>query len=83
MLYLSVDREERKETWREMIKYYELEGNHIMVNEKLRDDLVNLRGNDSFGIPWHILTDGVGNIIVKYAGSPSDIQNLEKQLNEN
>jgi thiol-disulfide isomerase/thioredoxin len=82
MLYLSVDKEERKETWLEMIKYYELEGYHIRVNDKLRNDLLNLRGNDAFGIPWHILTDGDGNIIIKYASSPSDIQNLEKQLNK-
>ena len=83
MLYLSVDKDDRKEQWGEMIKYYELKGYHIRVNDKFQTDLENLRGNDTFGIPWHILTDGEGNIIKKYVSGPSDIKDLERQLNEN
>ncbi len=83
MLYLSMDKEDRNETWLEMIKYYELEGYHIRVNDKLRNDLLNLRGSDMFSIPWRILTDEEGNVIVKYMSGPSDIQNLKKQLSKN
>jgi thiol-disulfide isomerase/thioredoxin len=80
MLYLSIDKDDRKEMWMEMIKYYELEGYHIRANDKLHNDLLSLRGNDMFGIPWYILTDGDGNIIMKYVSGSSDIRNLEKQL---
>lgn len=83
ILYVSIDKDERAEKWMEMMKYYQLEGYHIRANNKLMDDLRCLRGEDSFGIPWHILTDGDGNIITKYVSGPSEIQYLEKQLKEN
>lgn len=83
MLYLSVDKEDMEKQWRDMINYYDLEGYHIRANEKLYADLKNLRGDESFAIPWHILTDGNGNIIKKYVSGPSQIKTLEKQLNEN
>lgn len=83
LIYINVDKENRKEQWKEMIKYYELKEDHIRVNDKFNTDVSNLRGDDTFGIPWHILIDGSGNIIKKYASGPSDIENLKKQLNEN
>lgn len=82
VVYISIDKENREEKWREMINYYELDGYHIRANELLNTDLRNLRGKDTFGIPWHILTDGNGNIIKKYISGPSQIETLEKQLNE-
>lgn len=82
MLYISVDKDDRTEKWMEMMKYYQLEGYHIRANKKLYDDLRRLRGEDTFAIPWHILTDGNGTIIQKYASSPSKIETLEKQLQE-
>ena len=66
-----------------MINYYDLEGYHIRVNEKLYTDLKDLRGDDSFSIPWHILIDNNGNIIKKYVSGPSKIEKLKEQLNEN
>ncbi|MDD7886111.1 TlpA disulfide reductase family protein [Flavivirga sp. 57AJ16] len=82
VVYISIDKESREKKWREMINYYELEGYHIRANKLLNTDLHNLRGKDAFGIPWHILTDGNGNIIKKYISGPSQIETLEKQLNE-
>ena len=82
MFYISVDKDDRTEKWMEMMKYYQLEGYHIRANKKLYDDLRRLRGEDTFAIPWHILTDGNGTIIQKYASSPSKIETLEKQLQE-
>ncbi|WP_289023764.1 TlpA disulfide reductase family protein [uncultured Salegentibacter sp.] len=83
MLYISIDKDERAEKWTEMIKYYPLEGYHIRANKKLYNDLRQIRGEDAFGIPWHILTYGNENIIKKYLSGPSKIETLEKQLNEN
>lgn len=81
-LYLSVDREDRKEQWRDMIKYYGLKGYHMRANEKLVADLIGIQGNSPFTIPWYILVDGHGNIIKKFMDPPSQIKNLEKQLSE-
>ena len=83
MLYISVDKDDRAEKWMEMIKYYQLEGYHIRANEKLYDDIKRLRGEDRFGIPWHFLMDGEGNIIQKYMSGPSEINTLKKQLQGN
>lgn len=83
MLYISIDKDERAKKWMEMMKYYQLEGYHIRAGSKLIDDLLRLRGNDALSIPWHILTDANGDVIMKYASGPSDIEVLEKQLREN
>ncbi len=80
MLYISIDDENREKQWREMISYYNLEGYHVRANKKLIADLKQLRGDDSFGIPWHILTDGRGNVTKKYVSGPSEIEMLRNQL---
>lgn len=83
MLYVSIDEDNKNETWKDMIKYYELEGYHIRINEKFYNDLRNLRGRENaFYIPWHFITDGEGNIINMNASGPSEIKKLEKQLSE-
>jgi thiol-disulfide isomerase/thioredoxin len=82
MVYISIDKESRENQWKDMIHFYNLEGYHIRANEKLDADLRNLYGNQSMGIPWHFLTDENGNIIKKSVSGPSEIENLEKQLNE-
>ncbi|MFB9080019.1 TlpA family protein disulfide reductase [Flavobacterium procerum] len=83
MVYISIDKESREKQWRDMTHFYNLEGYHIRVNEKLDADLRNLYGNDSIPIPWHFLADENGIITIKKASGPSDIQKLEKQLNDN
>ena len=83
MLYLSTDEDNKNEAWKDMIKYYELEGHHIRVNEKFDNDLRDLRGRENtFYIPWHFITDAEGNITNVNANGPSEINNLEKQLSE-
>lgn len=82
MVYISIDKENREQQWKNMIHFYNLEGIHIRANENLDADLRNLYGNSSLAIPWHFLTDENGNIIKKRLSGPSEIENLEKQLNE-
>jgi thiol-disulfide isomerase/thioredoxin len=82
MVYISIDKENRENQWKDMIHFYNLEGYHIRANEKLDDDLRILYGNQSMCIPWHFLTDENGTIIKKSLSGPSEIENLEKQLNE-
>lgn len=83
MVYISIDKESREKQWKEMIHFYNLEGYHIRVNEKLDANLRSLYGNQSMGIPWHFLTDENGNITKKNVSGPSEIENLEKQLSNN
>lgn len=83
ILYLSIDRDNREKQWHDMVNYYGLEGYHIRANEKLVGDLQRLRGEDSFTIPWHILTNGAGEVIKKYVSGPSEIEKLAKELDMN
>ena len=81
ILYLSIDKDGREKQWNDMISYYGLEGYHIRANGKLMDDLRNLRGEDSFTIPWHILANGEGAVMKKYVSGPYEIEKLAKELN--
>jgi len=83
MIYISIDKENRDKQWQEMIHFYNLEGYHIRANEKLYADLLKLYDSQSFGIPWHFLADNDGDIKQKHVSGPSEIENLEKQLNRN
>ncbi|RNL84286.1 TlpA family protein disulfide reductase [Sinomicrobium pectinilyticum] len=83
ILYISLDKDEKAEQWKDMVNYYNLKGYHIRANEKLWASLRDLRGSDTFSIPWYILADEDGQVLRKYAGSPSDLEKLKKQLEEN
>jgi thiol-disulfide isomerase/thioredoxin len=77
MLYISIDDEKREQTWKNTIKYYNLEGSHIQANQTLLTDLRRLFNNGnkqgSLYIPWYILVDENGHITATHAESPSTI----------
>lgn len=83
MVYISIDKDSKEKQWREMAHFYNLEGYHIRVNEKLDADLRTLNGSQSLAIPWHFLADENGIVINKKLSGPSQLQNLEKQLIKN
>jgi thiol-disulfide isomerase/thioredoxin len=83
MVYISLDKDFREKQWREMAHFYNLEGYHIRVNEKLDADLRILNGSQSLAIPWHFLANENGMITNKKLSGPSQIENLEKQLIQN
>lgn len=81
ILYLSIDKAEKDTLWKDMIKFYNLEGYHIRANKALDANLRELFGqNGSISIPWYILIDENGNIIKKHASRPSQINDLENEL---
>lgn len=81
-LYISIDKEKDQKQWKDMIKFYELEGFHIRANKELDADLKKLFGQDGkMAIPWYILIDEKGNIIKKHASRPSQLKNLENEIN--
>ncbi|MBZ4034788.1 TlpA family protein disulfide reductase [Flavobacterium sp. 17A] len=83
MVYISIDKDFKEKQWKEMAHFYNLEGYHIRVNEKLDADLRILNGNSSLAIPWHFLADENGNIINKRMSGPSKIENLKIELIKN
>ena len=83
ILYISIDKDDDAQKWKDMIKYYSLEGFHVRANQELITDLRRIFGqNGSLAIPWYILVDEKGKIINEHAKPPSQISALEKQINE-
>ncbi len=82
ILYISTDRDEKDKQWKDMIKFYDLEGYHIRANKLLNADLQRLFGKNSMSIPWYMLVDENGNILIKNAEPPSQMEKLEKQLDD-
>ena len=82
VLYICEGRSSKEKVWKEMIKGYNLEGYHIMANEKLLADIIKIFGNnDSIYYPHYILIDEDGIVINKSAPKPSELIKLERQLN--
>jgi thiol-disulfide isomerase/thioredoxin len=80
VLYLSIDRESDKQKWINMIKYYNLDGYHVMASEKLVNDIRKVFGrNKDLYIPRYIICKN-GKIIVKDARKPQEKDALCKQI---
>jgi len=75
-LYISVDRDDYDQNWKNYIKYYHLTGTHIRANKELYDNLLK---QHNF-IPRYILIDEKGNIMEEHAKSPSQLVSGEKLL---
>lgn len=81
-LYICEGRNSKEKVWKEMIKGYELNGYHIMANEKLMADIFNIFGqNGAFSFPRYILIDENGEIIFENAKRPSEIKELAESIN--
>ena len=81
VIYVSVDDDERDETWRKMISHYKLEGQHIRANKMLDKNLrLTFSGKGGIALPWYFLVDSKGEIAVKYAAPPSDMAKFEADI---
>jgi len=80
MLYISIDRDRADQIWKDMIKYYNLTGYHVRANQELNSGLRNMF--DRFWVPRYLLIDEDGVIIDYDAKRPSQLKELEKQIND-
>jgi thiol-disulfide isomerase/thioredoxin len=79
-LYISIDRDEDDQKWKNAIKQYRLTGVHIRTNKEFQSYLSKLYSaeNPHLAIPWYILIDENGNIMEEHAKNPSQIVADEK-----
>ena len=81
-LYISIDRDDDEQKWKDEIKYYRLTGTHIRANKELNEDLMRLFDKKAkepyIAIPWYILIDEKGNMIEEHAKRPSQLAAGEK-----
>jgi len=78
ILYISIDRDKNDSWWKDMIKFYDLEGYHIRANQELANEL---RKNGSKQLPKYFIMDENGHIIKEDASSPSNLKELRKEIN--
>ncbi|MRG44623.1 redoxin family protein [Chitinophaga sp. SYP-B3965] len=79
-LYISIDNDAADKQWKDMIRYYDLQGYHIRASPKLMDDIRKLFStNKGLAIPrYAILKDG--KMVLDNARAPSDQEALYKQI---
>jgi len=82
MLFISIDKDDAAQQWKEMIKYYKLSGNHVRTNQALKKDLSDKLGKSgSFGIPRYLIIKN-GKLVVDNALRPSDKEKLHAQISK-
>jgi len=82
LLYISLDDAKAEDRWKDMIKYYDLQGYHIRVsNDALFNDIRKIFGTKKGGlaIPRYALIKD-GKLVLENAKHPSDKEGLYKQL---
>ncbi|MDO6601190.1 TlpA family protein disulfide reductase [Arenibacter palladensis] len=82
-LYICEGRNSKEEVWMEMIKFYDLEGHHILANKNLVTNIIKrFERNGSFAYPRYLLIDEDGIVVNEEASYPSNIKELEKEILE-
>lgn len=78
LLYISIDKDNMDENWKNSIKYFDLSGWHVRVPHDVHVDM-----DQNYGIhlyPTYMLVDKEGNIVTKRAKYPSEKEELYKQI---
>lgn len=83
LLYVSIDRPSEADLWKKMAGYYNLKGDHVIINESFKMDIYNTFGNNGgLYIPHCAIINKKGELQFKKAGSPEDMDKLAEQLQE-
>lgn len=81
ILYVSSDRDEAEQKWKEMVNFYGLKGINMRISQDLNWKIWGMIHNEKWSsIPRYLIVDKEGNMIVKEAARPSEGQKLYDQL---
>lgn len=82
VLYISIDKDAADKQWKDMIKYYNLQGYHIRASKQLSADIYKVFGNKGqLSIPRYALLKD-GKIVLPDAKAPGEKEQLYKQLEQ-
>lgn len=80
-LYISIDRPESREKWEKMVRYYQLEGYHLLAGKQLAPSFYTSLGNKGMlSIPQFIIIDPAGKVVIEKAASPDEPEKVIRQL---
>jgi thiol-disulfide isomerase/thioredoxin len=71
-LFISLDRENEKDKWMDLIKYYELSGYHHLANQEFYKDFASehSRIQNGITIPQYLIVNDKGEIVTNNAPRP-------------
>ncbi|WET71488.1 TlpA disulfide reductase family protein [Sphingobacterium sp.] len=79
-LYISNYDLKNQINWKKLIRYYNMEGSHVLASRELSEDAMNKTGSDSF--PTYFIIKKDGTYELSKAGYPMERELLIKQLEE-
>jgi thiol-disulfide isomerase/thioredoxin len=82
VLYISIDKPEWDDRWRQSIKINQLEGHHFRANNKFINDMWSTIGDLQGAIPRYVLIDKNGSIFKSTATRPSAGNALSSEIAE-
>lgn len=82
MLFISVDDPKNKFNWVKTVNQYKLKGTHYLASEAFGDAIGADLNVKVLGIPRYVLVDRKGNILISSAARPSNLSDLEKQIDK-
>ncbi len=81
ILYISSDRDDYDQKWKDMVNFYGLKGINMRINDTLNWDIWKLIHDKDFSsIPRYLIIDQEGNMVENDAARPSEGQKLYDQL---
>lgn len=89
LVYISIDKAEKKSAWENMVNKFDLGGHHIIANKQLKADLreqfyAGTKGGRKYlSIPNFVIVNKEGKVKERDAYRPSDEKRLYKQLKRN
>ena len=83
LLYISIDRPSDKDKWMKMANYYDLKGEHVLVNEFFKQEIYDTFGkNGGLYIPHCAIVNTKGELQYPSASNPEEMDKLIGQLKE-
>ncbi|AXG69671.1 thiol-disulfide oxidoreductase [Kordia sp. SMS9] len=82
-LYISLDREAQRKKWKQDIKYFDLNGLHLLASQEFFADFEKKHSlQDGYvSIPQYLIIDD-GTIVTNNAPRPSELEKLKALLNK-